>query len=204
MISDIKPILMSSLSLLSKAGFSIGVAFENNTPSWTHSSYSKEWIDHYVDNRLLDRDPTILHGQKNCGHWSWGELERLYPGSEVFSAAKSFGLTEGNTVSICVQGLRTIASCSGPRWSPDELKQATAAVAGLHMLHVQFAPERPFSDRAADVLRLMAAGLQDREIAEELRIKPETVRQRRSQALQRTDSQTHSQLISLCIKNGWV
>ncbi len=204
MISDIKTVLLGVLDEMSVSGFAIGVGFENSEPKWAHSTYSTDWVNHYVKENLMLSDPTILHGQMNIGHLSWAQLEARYPDNAVFSEARRFGLSEGNTISVKIAGSTTVASCSGPLWTDIEIKNAKAAISGLHQIELPTEIANPLSGRSMAVLQLMSEGCVDRVIADRLHIKIETVRQRRNSAYQATGTTTGSELISHVIKNGWI
>jgi DNA-binding CsgD family transcriptional regulator len=158
-----------------------------------------------VNRGYLIQDATIVHGQKVQGHFTWAELEALYPEDPVFEAARGHGLKHGNTLSLHVNGSITIVSCSGPKWNEEQLVKARSAAAALHFWNLP-EPEFPVivSEGVLETLRLMAAGLRDQEIAIELGVKIETIRQRRNLAYQRTGTKTPAHLVSFVIKNGWI
>ena len=204
MISDMKSVFLSELSRLSLQGFSIGVAFQNKEPTWVHSTYPEAWVDHYVENRFLIDDPTIFHGQRFTGHFTWSELNRLYPANPVFPAAQRFGLNEGNTLSLRMNGLCTILSSAGAAWTYSEMRRAQAAAAGLHALHAPEPVKILLTGKELEGLDLMALGLKDREIADQLGIKLETVRQRRQNSYDKTGARSPASVVSFAIKNGWI
>ena len=95
-----------------------------------------------------------------------------------------------------------MASAAGGPWQPDQIKSATAALLALHELHAKTLP--PIAPTALiDVVRLMASGLRDADIAEHLKIKIETVRQRRTSAQRLTETRTPSELVAFAIRAGW-
>ncbi len=204
MINDTKSVLLKTLSNLSTHGFSAGIDFKDRAPRWAHSAYSQPWIDSYVDHQLIKSDPTVTHGEKYSGHWTWDELAEIYPSATVFEAAAKFGLENGNTLSMRVNGAVLIASCSGAKWDKGELAQARAALSGLYYLHTESPSQTPVTPRSLDVLRLMCDGLRDQDIADKLGVKLETVRKRRTLALTSTETTTAPQCIRLLIKNDWL
>ncbi|UWQ93016.1 LuxR family transcriptional regulator [Rhodobacteraceae bacterium M382] len=199
-----EPIFFSVLSGLSDQGFSIGVGFSNNEPKWVHSTYAKEWVDTYVEKRFLNFDPTIIHGQKRCGHFTWSELDAKYPDNPVFREAAKFGLSEGNTLSLNICGSRTIVSCAGRKWNADDVRKAKAAASALHCLQASEPYPVVATDKELDVLDLMASGLHDREISERLGIKLESVRMRRRRVYEKTGTTSPASVISFAIKNCWI
>lgn len=204
MINDMKQVFFGYLTGLSESGFSVGVGFTKGQPAWVHSTYNQGWVDHYIDNRFVLADPTIVHGQKENGHFTWSELEGLYPENPVFKAATRFGLTEGNTLSLSIGGSRTILSCSGPKWDETQLKCAKAATSGLHSLFAPVATAPAASKKELEVMRLMSGGLRDLDISEELGIKLETVRMRRRRFYEKTGTVNPASAISFAIRNSWI
>lgn len=207
MRNDIESCLLGTLSALSDKGFSVGVGFKGAEPHWVRSTYSRAWVDNYVDRRYIQRDPTIQFGLSKTGHITWAQLARIYPDTgDFFDDAKAFGLQGGNTLSIRGPGGVSVLSCSGAHWGSDEVKLASAALHGLAVLHSVPASGQnvELEEREKDVIRLMCSGSQDREISEILGIKIETVRARRRKAMQATETSTIAQLISEVIKRGLI
>ena len=204
MISDNRAVFLSILTRLSKKGFSIGVGFDANRPIFVHSTYHKDWEDTYVDRGFLLQDPTIIHGQKHRGHFTWAELEALYPGNPVMRSARDFGLTEGNTISLKIDGICTILSCTGGRWTYDEVRQAKAAASALHYLVAPESYPKIFKSAELDVIQLMADGFKDQEIAARLRVKVETIRKRRQSCYEKSGAKSPASLVSFAITNGWL
>ncbi len=204
MISNIKDRLLSELSALSDGGFSVGIGFRGCIPHWAYSNYPELWQKTYIEQGYLEQDPTITHGNENSGYFTWKELSELYPGSPVWDAARGFGLGVGSTISVQISGVRTIASFSGPAFSATDLARAKASVFGLHGL---FAPEDQgivLPGKVVEVLKLMARGFRDKEIAERLSLKIESIRRRRLVAHQVTGTRTIPELMSLVTKNGLI
>jgi DNA-binding CsgD family transcriptional regulator len=204
MTIDTKLMLLTILERLSQNGFSIGVSFGETGPHWVHSTYSRPWVEHYVKRGFLEKDPTIWHGLEHSGHFLWSDLARQYPDSPIFSDAKNFGMSEGNTLSLNLNGTTTIASCAGPAWSEEMRRDALAAVAGLHFLHAPNTAPPNVPSGTLDVLKQMERGLRDQEIADELGVKVETVRKRRATGLDATSTKTAYQLLSFSIRNGCI
>lgn len=202
MISDTKTIFLHVLEQLSTSGFSVGIGFTNNEPAYAHSTYKGDWIDYYVQSGFLREDPTIIHGQKHAGHFLWSDLNRMYPGNPVFSAAKRFDLEQGNTLSMRINGDVAIVSCAGHAWTDQEQTSARAALAGLYEMVMPPKHQFGLTEKVLDVVRLMTQGLRDIQIAEELGIKLETVRARRAKAQQITGAKSPAQLVSVVIKSG--
>ncbi|MFV1933204.1 autoinducer binding domain-containing protein [Phaeobacter gallaeciensis] len=196
---------MRTLEAISTNGFSLGVGFDGAEPVFMKSTYSREWIDHYLVQRYFDLDPTIHFGKTATGFTTWDELRLHYPNSnKFFDDAARFGLSEGNTLSIHVDGQVSILSCSGPRWKDTERRLAKAALYTIHAIHHRDSSRFVIKEKSKDVIRLMCAGCQDREIAERLGVKLETVRQRRQTAMQALEATSTAQLISLVIKYGLI
>jgi DNA-binding CsgD family transcriptional regulator len=204
MINTTKAILLAILDSLSENGFSIGIDFDKNVPQWVHSNYQKTWVDRYIEAGFVANDPTIIHGRKHTGWFTWSELDRLYPGNPVLKEAREFDMPEGNTLSIRVNRKPIIVSCSGPAWTPDQVSEARSAALGLLGLIDSEQMPTLISPKSLEVIRLMCKGLRDKEIATELGIKLETVRQRRTTAQHSLGANTSAQLISETIQLGLI
>jgi len=204
MISDTKDQLLAVLSNLSSSGFAIGVGFEEFKPLWAHSTYAENWQDYYLSNELFKEDPTITHGTQHTGHFTWAELSKMYPKQSALRKAKRFGLTKGNTISKRVNGVVTIVSLSGPKLVGNDLKLAECATLGLHGLFAPTFEPFDFSDSEIQVLRLLAKGKRDSEIAHLLGVKIETIRKRRTKLYATTNTQSIAELLSLVVKFGVV
>ena len=132
MNSNLKTRLLSVFADLSLYGFSVGVDFNGFQPAWAHSTYPEDWIERYVEKGYVAKDATIKHGTNYEGHFSWEQLRELYPDDPVLRDAHDFGLKEGNTLSIRINGRSSIVSCCGPVWNEVQVQEATGALAGLH------------------------------------------------------------------------
>ena len=205
MRSDIRGILLRSLDEISENGYSIGVGFNGVEPVFVHSTYSKDWVDRYVDQSYLLVDPTIQYGLSSTGWATWKELERLFPASKTFfEDAAAFGLNHGNTLAISADGRVSVLSCSGPEWRGEDLRIARAALYALHALEFEPSNAITLTAPVKDVLRMMCNGCKDQEIADNLGVKLETVRARRRTAMQALEAKTSAQLISQVIKFGLI
>ena len=204
MSNNIKDHLLASLESLSIGGSSIGVDFTDEGVAWVNSSYPDAWVDEYVEHDYMSDDPTILHGLRTSGHFTWNDLNKLYPQNRVLENARRFGMSEGNTIAVHIEGAISIASCAGPVWTTEKIRTAKGIVSALHYLFCDDHDHPVISDGAKNVLKLMIAGYRDDDIAKKLGIKIESVRQRRYTAMEKLDAQTQSHLISKVIKFGIV
>jgi len=195
---------LAELSRLSKTGFSIGVGFRNGAPSWVHSTYNDLWVDRYVEQGWMAVDPTITHGQKTTGHFTWSRLSELYPDNPVMLGAAEAGMPEGNTLSLCVNGVRAIFSGDGTAWHQAQVQQAVSATSGLAFMFGEQPMPCILAKPEMDVVKLMSEGVKDREIAERLGVKIETIRKRREKAYDLTGTRTQASLLSFVITNCWL
>jgi DNA-binding CsgD family transcriptional regulator len=62
--------------------------------------------------------------------------------------------------------------------------------------------ERPLTGRECDVLRLIADGLTDRQIAARLQVAPDTARTHTRNALEKLNAHTRAQAVALAIRRG--
>lgn len=200
--SDIEMAALLTFTGLSARGFAVGINFLDGQPDWVHLAYPIEWQREYVDRDLLHEDATVMFASSYTGHITWANLRKMFPDNPAMLAAEKHGLTVGNTVAIHQGGLRSVASAAGPEWSPTQVKQATAALLALHELHAVTAPP-PTPAALVDVVRLMASGLRDAEIAEQLHIEVPTVRKRRTKAQKMTETKTPAELVAHAIRAGW-
>lgn len=207
MKSDIQGVLLRSLGEISENGYSVGVGFNGREPYFVRSTYEGDWVEHYIANNLILKDPTIQFGLSKAGHTTWQNLEREFPDSiDFFSEARRFGLSKGNTLSVCIQGQVSILSCSGEPWGKNDLCIAKAALLALAVLAADPNVKKcdPLAEREKDVIYLMADGWKDQRIADHLELKVESVRARRRSAFQATGTTTIAQLISKVIKNDLI
>lgn len=206
MKSDIENASIRTIAGLGPQGYAIGVDFVDRRPTWLELAYPIEWSRHYVDHGLISDDPTIEFGLTTQGHITWGELLGRYPDNRVLTGASKFGLTHGNTLSIAINGQRSILSTAGAPWSDGDIEIARSALSALHALHALHARKRTDNvpDHVLSTVRLMVTGLRDDQIAERLGVKVETIRQRRQKAYSISGTNTPAGLGAYAQKAGWL
>jgi two-component system response regulator DesR len=69
---------------------------------------------------------------------------------------------------------------------------------------VALAKAPPLSEREREVMGLVAAGLQNKEIAQKLGISPATVRNHVQNILQKLEVHSKLEAVSLAFRQGWV
>lgn len=190
--------LVHALDELGSGGIAIGVGFRRCEPTWVHSTYPQAWIDHYVECGFLAIDPTIQFGLRNIGHALWSDLGP----SPLFEAAARFGIASGNTISIAINGTKTIASVAGEPWSSNEITSATIIISALHHIHVGTRALVELKPRERQVAGMMALDMRDNQIAEELGCAVQTIRQDRTTMYARTNTSTPAGLIAYLKDHG--
>lgn len=204
MIFDIPAILPKAFADLSENGFSIGVDFIGFEPNWVHAGYSEKWIEHYISKGYLQLDPTIKHSLEYPGHVTWTELKNRFPSNPVLVDAERFGMSEGNTLSVFIDGSISIVSCAGKPWNQSEVDLAMSLLSALHHIHKRPAKKPVLTPAILAVLKLMSDGLKDHEIAERLGVKKVTVSQRKQRAYELLECKTAAQTISKVVRLGLI
>lgn len=204
MFQDLENVFMSIFEDISGNGFSVGINFGKNVPTWAISRYPQVWEDTYLKNKFILSDPTIVHGQKSSGHITWRELNQLYPNSIVMTEARKHGLAQGNTMALHIEGAVCIASGEGPAWDQKQQRLARAALAGLFQLHKPENPAIDLDPKLIEIIRPLSQGFRDDEIAEQIGKKVDTVRKRRVKALKLLNAKTSVEMVAKAVKMGLV
>lgn len=195
--------LEAEISNLAPNGFAIGLDFQSRVPAGIKTTYSGEWQQHYADQGLITSDPTIDFGLIRTGTTTWDALSTTYDESRTIRAATDFGMMQGNTLVMAIDGRRVIASFCGKPWSAVEAKYIKGLVGAYSLLRLPDALPCP-DPLVSDVLELMASDLRDIEIADRLGIKPVTVSKRRIKAKNLLGVTTIGGLISKAKNQGWI
>lgn len=188
---------------VSPTGFAIVVNLGAKEFDWVHMEYPEPWVEHYVENDFINIDPTITFAQSEIGHISWSKLAADYPNNQVMTESPKFGLGEGNTLSVSINGRRSLASGAGPVWPKSLLPRLVLALGTLHRLHARYEAAK-LNPKMIEVITLLANGFRDQEIAAKLGVKIETVRTRRNSAYAKTGTKTPAHLVATCLREGLI
>ncbi|MQQ09084.1 hypothetical protein GFB49_11515 [Epibacterium sp. SM1979] len=199
MSENLKRAALEEFERACPAGFAIVVNIESFQYDWVEFRYPDAWVERYVQREYILEDPTLVISKHRSGHVTWEELRQLFPDNVVMNEAKRFGLKHGNTLILNFGGMRTIASGAGKVWSEEDIKTLTAALRLLHGLHAK-PHDAQLNEKQLAVLRLMADGLRDAEIAERMNVAPISIRTWRSTAQKATGTKTPAQLLAFAIR----
>lgn len=180
-------------------GFAAVVNITELQYDWVEFHYPQPWINQYIENEFILDDPTLIFAKDRTGHVTWEDLREEFPGNRVMEEAREFGLTNGSTLVLDFGGIRSVASGAGKVWTQEDVETLTVALTTLHGL---FAKPRKqvLSDIQVEIIRLMAQGHRDSEIAERLGLKPVTIRKHRGEAHLATGTKTPAQLTALAVR----
>lgn len=147
---------LHQLSVLSPAGYFVGLHIRFTAPLFTYQTYDQVWIDHYTENGYVLRDPMTAWGFSTNGTIRWSD-SRLPDPFGLFAEAAHYGLRYGATISCGPIKSRTIASIARPdREFEDHEIAAAAAIVGR--LHKMTEPPEELTRAQIDALRCIAGG----------------------------------------------
>ena len=181
------------------------------------SSYPREWLAHYDQQRYLAIDPVLRHGLATVVPYTWDELDRSDPRvAQLFSEAAQHGLAHG--MSIAVHGshgegglmsiarvqplpageeLRTIMQRL--QWFTALIHQRLRAVIYTHTEPPQL---RPLTPRERECLLLAAEGHSANAIGRDMNITERTVVFHLSRAEQKLGVRRRQQAVAKAVALG--
>ena len=118
-------------------GYCVVVNMDRPDVDFLQMNYDLPWLNHYVENSLMMDDPTVTFARETSGHATWSELRARYPKTRTLKDARDFGIGEGNTLSIEIDGVRSLVSGAGYNWSPIEVERARFALHTIHLMNVR-------------------------------------------------------------------
>jgi DNA-binding CsgD family transcriptional regulator len=188
-------------------GCAIGLCFTNGYPAWHHFSYAPEFLRRYEAEDLAKTDLTLTKGFSEDGVFLWSEVEKQLGSSETMRVARSFGMAEGICFSETINGVKSIASIS--LTGTDRVKRVPVdrilnafKLAAISVSKELSQPD--VSPKISAYLSLVARGLSDQEIADELQLSVHGARRRRKLAIEKYGAKTISQAVALAISSGAV
>lgn len=184
-------------------GFAIGLNFENGAPTSLKSTYSGDWANTYLSENLLGEDPTIQFGQQHLGATSWSDIRKRFSSTRTLDIASDFGMTQGNTLSVVINGRKTIASFAGKKWTEAEKLRAFGLVGALAAFNFTLPPS-PAKARDIYALSLVAKGYKETEIAEIVGLSADGVRRQIKRAKIALGAQTTASATAKATGQGWI
>lgn len=184
---------LKKLSLLSAAGYFIGLHIRYAAPLMQFSTYNQEWLDHYTEKAFALRDPTIAWGFSTEGACRWSEFTIPDP-FELFEEAKEFGLEFGLSVSCGPVSSRTIASFARADrdFNDNEIEEISLII---RRLHDKTEPPESLTKAQIEALRLIAAGDRHAAAAAKLNISESALKARLASARQRLLARTTAEAL---------
>ncbi len=181
------------LSLLSPAGYFVGLHIRFAAPLITFQSYSRDWVDHYTEQAYALRDPMVAWGFSTTGTTRWSEITIPDP-FEIFRQAAEFGMVYGMSVACGVIGSRTIAGAARPdrEFNDDEIGRFGTIVKRLHEMTE---PPGSLTKAQIEALRLIAAGDRHAAAAAKLNISESALKARLNSARVRLLARTTAEAI---------
>jgi LuxR family transcriptional regulator, quorum-sensing system regulator SdiA len=146
--------IVAELMGLAPAGYAIALHVQFTTPTFLFQTYPKEWIDHYSQNGLVMRDPTVHWGFENLGTVRWADLVALDADGVIAQAARH-GMVHGFTAAVESGGTRSLSSFT--RADRDFTDENIAKIAGrLTRLHDLTATAGTLTPATRDALRRLS------------------------------------------------
>jgi len=199
--------LVAVLEEFGDRGCAVGLCFTNGYPAWHHFSYAPEFLRRYESESLAKTDLTLAKGFSEDGVFLWSEVEKQLGPSQTMRVARSFGMAEGICFSETINGFKSIASISltdtkrAKRVPVDRILNAFRLAA----ISVSKELSQPnVSSKTSAYLSLVARGLSDQEIANELHLSIHGARRRRKLAIEQYGAKTVTQAVALAISSGAV
>ena len=199
--------LVAVLEEFGDRGCAVGLCFTNGYPAWHHFSYAPEFLRRYESESSAKTDLTLAKGFSEDGVFLWSEVEKQLGPSQTMRVARSFGMAEGICFSETINGFKSIASISltdtkrAKRVPVDRILNAFRLAA----ISVSKELSQPnVSSKTSAYLSLVARGLSDQEIANELHLSIHGARRRRKLAIEQYGAKTVTQAVALAISSGAV
>jgi DNA-binding CsgD family transcriptional regulator len=198
--------LVAEMERHSDFGCAIGLGFAGGVPSFTHFSYSQEFLTAYQDGNYALEDATLSWGMKTTGVATWSEIEKVTGKSGAFNLARSFGIESGVCFSAVVNGQSSIASLSLRSGANIHAQTLISILSLLSAAAMEIPCSEPrtsiYNYKTMEYIKLAAAGLKDADIAEQLGLTIHGARNRRKKALAEIGANTTAQAIYMIATQG--
>ena len=147
---------LARIAPIATGGYFLALRVRGSAPLMAFNTYPKPWVDHYMANGYVLRDPITTWSMTVGGTIRWSSPFLLDP-FRVLKQAARHGLKYGASVAHGPLGSLTICSAARPdrEFSDDEIAAMRAIVIGLHD-HTAL-PKTLTADQQA-ILAAMAAG----------------------------------------------
>ena len=182
---------LHALSLLSPAGYFVGLHIRFTSPLMTFQTYPQAWMDHYTAQAYALRDPIVAWGFSTEGAARWSEINIPDP-FHILEEGASFGLRYGVSVSVGSVASRTIGSVARAdrEYRDDEISEISHIIRRLHQLTE---PPDSLTKAQVEALRLIAEGDRHAAAAAKLNISESALKARltaaRTKLLARTTAE---------------
>ena len=184
---------LHKLSLLSPAGYFVGLHIRFAAPLISFQTYDQAWLDHYTQQAYALRDPTIAWGFSTTGYSRWSDFT-IPDHFGILEKAKSYGLIYGATVACGPISSRTIASFSrGDREFEDAELEAISEI--VRRLHDITEPPESLSKSQIEALRCIANGMRHSASAAKLGISESAFKARLNSARQKLLARTTAEAV---------
>ncbi|MBE9477432.1 MAG: autoinducer binding domain-containing protein [Proteobacteria bacterium] len=190
---------------LAPAGLQVSLRIRFGSALNCINTYPSEWILKYTELGFMMRDPTVEWAYASTGTCRWSTFSDADTHG-VLKLAASYGIHFGTTISCRSEntdGHRTIAS-----FGRQDREFEDAELAHLYRfiqnLHDAVAPPVNLTNAEIEALLLLKRGLIIKEVAEELNISENAVKQRMSNARRKLDAKTTIHAASLAQQYGLI
>jgi LuxR family transcriptional regulator, quorum-sensing system regulator SdiA len=184
---------LHKLSLVSTAGYFVGLHIRFAAPLISFQTYDQAWLDHYTREAYALRDPTIAWGFSQTGKSRWRDFN-IPDTFGILEKAKKFGLIHGLTVSCGPIASRTIASFSRAdrEFTDTEMESIEVIVRRLHDI-----TEPPDSQSRSQIeaLACIANGMRHAQAAASLGISESAFKARLNSARQKLLARTTAEAL---------
>ncbi len=186
-------LILHQLSMLSGAGYFVGLHIRFTSPLLTFQTYDPAWTDHYTEKGYAMRDPLIAWGFSTTGTTRWSEIP--FPDTfGILKEATAYGMVYGVGVACGPVSSRTIAGLARAdrEFTDSEIRQAEAIVLRLHDVTM---PPESLTDAQVEALRLIAAGERHASAAAKIGISESALKARLNSAKLRLMARTTAEAI---------
>ncbi|MGQ0564176.1 MAG: autoinducer binding domain-containing protein [Gemmobacter sp.] len=124
---------LARIAPIATAGYFLALRIRGSAPMMAFNTYPKPWVDHYMSNGYVLRDPITTWAMTIGGTVRWSSPFLLDP-FRVLRQAAEHGLKHGASVAHGPLGSLTILSAARPdrEFTDDEIAAMKAIVIGLH------------------------------------------------------------------------
>jgi LuxR family quorum sensing-dependent transcriptional regulator len=172
----------------------------------------------YFETGVNRRDPLVEALRERCGPFTWSELQfdrkMTALGTKALQVLAAHGWTEGLVVPIARGDHRFgLVTMMGPRGGIDPNEKSLLAMLSycFHERLRNLVPKHGFAvspagltRREVDVLRLVARGATDRNVARSLRICPSTAHEHVENAKRKLRTSTRAEAVAVAVSLGIV